>query len=747
MVSSPTNELLQALSQQGWISQDQLEQVQEYVRSDKSSAIEALVTLGAIPEGKLLEFIAHKYHIPLIDLDPVSPDPKLANLLPKGTAQRYLAIPLYRQGRAIVVAMADAWNIDRVDDIRFAIGQGEILPILASREAIQGKLGKFYNLNETVAESNVLQQALHEMEDVEARAQQETETSVEKLRQESATSPTVKVVNDIFIRAIHQGASDIHIEPREAEVSVRFRVDGVLRAGVRLPLKAKNAVISRIKVLGGMDISVTRKPQDGRIKLTHRNRPLDMRISTLPTFWGEKVVMRILDKSGAGLDLDRLGFLHAEHQKFDELIRQPQGLFLVTGPTGSGKTTTLYAALRTINNTQTNIITLEDPVEYQLPGINQVPVNPKAGMSFAAGLRAILRQDPDIIMVGEIRDHETAEIAMEAAETGHMVFSTLHTNSASGAATRILDMGIPGYLLASSLSGVLAQRLLRCNCPECSEPVEVPDPWRAKYKIPEATVFYEGRGCSACHGTGRKGRIGIYELLLADKEVKEGLYEGINESELVDRARRSGMHLMFEDGLIKAMQGKVAFNEVRYNIEFPAELEINAERLLEQAENRWEERGMTIPRTPAPSQAKTRSIFVIGGTQRLLHLIKGVLAAEGFEVETIESGRQGLFQTHQHPPELMIAHRQTPEMDGLSLCQAFKRHSEHPPFPVIILGENNTPSQEIEALEAGADDYLPLPLEPDRLIARVKRLADLYTDLRGDSIGKAEPAPRKSADG
>ncbi len=698
----------------------------------------ALVGEQIVAEEDLLELLSEQYQVAMVDLDEAPLDPDLTGLLPESTARRYLALPLYKKGHTIVVAMAQAWDVARVDEVRFSIGRS-IRPVLAPRRQLQQKLDElFVPSAEATAEGAVpqegadfLQRALEEMEDIDmASPDREEDENTQQLLQESSASPIVKIVNDILIRAIHKGASDIHIEPQEDGVIVRFRVDGALREEMRLPLKAQNAVISRIKVLGDMDISVARRPQDGRIKLHYQDEPLDLRVSTLPTYWGEKVVMRVLDQSGVGLGLEKLGFLRGERELIEQIMHQPQGMLLVTGPTGSGKTTTLYSVLAAINQEDVNIITVEDPVEYQLPKINQVPVNPKAGMTFAAGLRSILRQDPNVIMVGEIRDQETAEIALESAETGHMVFSTLHTNSAAGAITRFLDMDVPSYLLASSLSGVLAQRLLRRNCPDCIEAVEIGEGLRVKYNIPGDVTFYEGRGCPTCEGQGTKGRVGAYELLVADKDVTEAIHEGMAEAALVDRARRNGMHLMFEDGLIKAMQGVVSLPEVLRALELPPGIEVDARRLLDQAGLSWQERG--LGGAAAEGKASTEGpVLVVTGDESLGRLVSMILGAGELEVEAVDSGRKALDLIHQKHPSLVVAEVDSPDLDGIALAETLRRESGLTGIPVLLLAEGNEVKREAQALAAGADDYLAKPLDPERLLARCQRLRNTYATLLG----------------
>jgi len=726
-------DLGEKLTEKGLLTEENLNDARSKAGQSKQPFEEFLIDQGYVREEDLLPLLSEVHQIPTVDLDDLTIKADATNLLPYEIATKYRVLPLGQRRGTVVLAMRNAHNIRLVDELRFHVGR-PVQTVYAPEKAIEAKLGELYGGSGEddlgVEDDSALSEALEDIE-VEEGGGDDDEPSADVAAAESASSPIVKLVNELLLRAVQKGASDIHIESAESSLVVRFRVDGVLQVIRRLPKKVQNAVISRLKVLGGMDISDSRRPQDGRIKLRIKGRNLDIRVSTLPTFWGEKVVMRILDQGGVGLDLDVLGFLRGEREQIEEIMHQPQGMMLVTGPTGSGKTTTLYSVLSAINTDEVNIITVEDPVEFQLPGINQVPVNAKAGMTFAAGLRSILRQDPNVIMVGEIRDQETGEIAFEAAETGHMVFSTLHTTSAAGAVTRLLNMEVPPYLIAASLSGVLAQRLLRRNCPDCSEPVDIGEGVRKKYNIPDNVTFYRGQGCSTCDGMGKKGRMGVYEMLVPDKNVIEGINRGAAEDELADLARKAGTNLMFEDGLVKAMRGAVDFNDVIQTVGTPTGVNIDAERLLEQADLPWEERGLSAKKKKKRQADEPESVLVVDDSRTIRDMRRFVLESEGYKVLVAEDGREGLETAYKEMPDLVLTDMQMPNMNGDELVQKLKNDPGMVHIPVVVLTSQEGEETEAGVLGHGADDFINKPIEPMTLTARVKKLLTTYQRFYG----------------
>jgi len=518
-----------------------------------------LVKTGAISEGELLDFLSHLYHVPSVDLTAYEPDPALTKLIPGDVATKFMALPISRSGRRLVVGMANPSNIFAIDDIKFITGY-EVEPHVAFETALKKAIDRAYDSAGTMAD------VMKGMEDDLAVVEEDDTAEADAGIAGADEAPIVKLVNSLISDAVRKGASDIHIEPYEKSMRVRFRIDGMLHEMMSPPFKFKAAIISRLKIMAELDIAERRVPQDGRIKLKVLNRAIDLRVSSLPTIFGEKIVMRILDKTNLNIDLEKLGFEPKAMKDFCSAIASPYGMVLVTGPTGSGKTTTLYSALSRINTPEVNVLTAEDPVEYNLDGINQVIVHEDIGLTFAASLKAFLRQDPNIIMVGEIRDIETASIAVKAALTGHLVLSTLHTNDAPSAIGRMLDMGIEPFLVASSVNLILAQRLVRRACAACKQPVELDpeilhelqlDPLEAA-----SAAFAEGAGCLDCSNTGYRGRLGIYEVMPITPRVRDLTLDRASASEIKKAAIADGMLTLRRDGLEKLKRGITTAQEI-----------------------------------------------------------------------------------------------------------------------------------------------------------------------------------------
>ena len=552
------------------ITPEQLDQAMKAQKDAPSSRLGSiLVKLGFLTDEDVTNFLSRQYGVPAINLSFFEIDSAVVKLIPHDTAKRYQILPLSRVGASLTIAMVDPTNVFAMDDIKFMTGFN-IEPVVASEAAIMEGIEKAYN---TAAPEEDLEKVMASMSedeaDVELQAEEE-DVGLAALEKSADEAPIVKLVNIILTEAVKRGASDIHVEPYEKELRVRFRIDGMLLPIMSPPMKLKDAITSRIKIMAKLDISEKRLPQDGRIMLKMqfggKKKQLDYRVSTLPTLWGEKVVMRLLDKENLRLDMTKLGFEPESLVKFEKAILKPYGMVLVTGPTGSGKTNTLYSAISRLNQPDTNIMTAEDPVEFQLAGVNQVQMKEAIGLNFAAALRAFLRQDPNIILVGEIRDFETAEIAIKAALTGHLVLSTLHTNGAPETISRLMNMGIEPFLVATSVHLIQAQRLVRRICGECAEPVDLPYQAliEAGYSPEEAKTVKvkKGKGCGVCGNTGYKGRTGLYEVMEVDDELRELILVGASALELKKKAIERGMITLRRSGLIKAMNGIVTLEEV-----------------------------------------------------------------------------------------------------------------------------------------------------------------------------------------
>ncbi|MGO9311606.1 MAG: type IV-A pilus assembly ATPase PilB [Syntrophobacteraceae bacterium] len=548
------------LVQEGLVTIDQLNRALDEQQQSGERIGEALVKLGMVGEDTLLEFIARQFHCPQVNLSKLNIPKEVAALIPLDIMHKYQAIPFGIMGNTLNVAMADPGNLFVIDDIRF-LTRKNIQVHVASDNIIRKVIGTHFAADESL--DDVLGMLKEEIDVDIVQSMEEMDASMEDAAE---TAPVVKLINLILMDAIRKQASDIHMEPYEKTMRVRFRIDGVLYEVMRPPTHLKNALISRIKIMSRLDIAERRLPQDGRIKLRAKGREMDFRVSVMPTLFGEKVVLRLLDKGSLQLDMTKLGFEEIQYKNFREAVYMPFGMVLVTGPTGSGKTTTLYSALSELNKVSHNISTAEDPIEYNLTGINQVQVHESIGLSFAAALRSFLRQDPDIIMVGEIRDFETAEIAVKAALTGHLVLSTLHTNDAPSTINRLLNMGVEAFLVASAVNLVLAQRLVRRVCNECKVVEQVPPETLLDLGVLDEELgsfeCYHGTGCPVCNDTGYRGRIALYEVMPLHDQIRELVLMGASAAEIKKESIRLGMTTLRRSGLNKLKEGVTSIEEV-----------------------------------------------------------------------------------------------------------------------------------------------------------------------------------------
>ncbi len=550
------------LVKQNLLTAEQLKKARDGAKTSGGRLGAEITKLGFLQENELNEFVAKQYGVPDVNLDEFDVDPSVIQLIPEEVAIKHTVLPMNRAGSTLILATADPSNIFAIDDIKFLTGYN-VEVVVAPHDQIKRAIDRYYD------KASNLDDIMGDFDDSDLEVVTGgDDVDISELAKESEDAPVVKLVNLILTDAVKKTASDIHVEPYEKEFRVRYRIDGVLYEVMRPPMKLKNAITSRLKIMSTLDIAERRLPQDGRIKMKlGRGKEMDYRVSVMPTLFGEKTVLRLLDKSNLQLDMTKLGFEQGQLKTFLDAIHQPFGMVLVTGPTGSGKTTTLYSALSELNKVSENISTAEDPVEFNLPGINQVQMHEDIGLNFAAALRSFLRQDPDIIMVGEIRDFETAEIAVKAALTGHMVLSTLHTNDAPSTVNRLLNMGIEPFLVASSVNAIVAQRLARKVCGECRQP----DPEITKEALLAAGLkedelkgvsTVKGRGCNVCSNTGYKGRLAVYEVMRIGEELKEFVLNGASTTELKREAIRLGMVTLRRSALNKLKEGITTLSEV-----------------------------------------------------------------------------------------------------------------------------------------------------------------------------------------
>ncbi|MDP8264388.1 MAG: GspE/PulE family protein [Candidatus Aceula lacicola] len=561
MVKTIKEKVLDALAHSHGISKKDLDDAVVLQKEKGIGLDRILIEKGFVSEQDLLSLLVKEFHIPTINLSKYKIDPSLKEMIPARIARQYHLIPISKLGKTITVALSDPFNIFAVDDLK-TLTNKNVDVVISEESKIAQALDNYYGVADAESVAEVSRDI--DIEDFEIINEKEEGGAQEINLEESARAPIVRMVDLIIREALKERASDIHIEPSETSARVRYRIDGVLREVLTIPRVNQNAVIVRIKIMAGINITETQVPQDGRFKMRLSSKEVDFRVSLLPTTFGEKIVIRILDKSNLSSGLDGLSFSKKPLEKLTEAISKPFGMILVTGPTGSGKSTTLYSIISQLNTVDKNIITVEDPVEYLIDGLTQIQARADIGLTFASGLRSILRQSPDVVMLGEIRDSETADIAIKASLTGQLVLSTLHTNDAAGALTRLVDMGVESFLVSSSVIAICAQRLCRTICPKCREEIKLLDNVLKdiKDKIKPGTKFYHGKGCDFCRQTGYYGRTGIVEVLEVDEHVREMLIKGSSTSEIKDYAVKQGMTTLWDDMVEKFVSGVTTIEEV-----------------------------------------------------------------------------------------------------------------------------------------------------------------------------------------
>ena len=564
------NRLGELLVRAGHIDDGQLQEALAVQRDQGGRLGTNLVKLGHISDEDLVSFLSQHFGVPSINLENIGVDEAVIQIIPADVARKYTILPVSKTGAKVTLAMIDPTNVFAMDDIKFMTGYN-VEPVVASESALRGAIDRYYGSTHAIELKKVMDDLEEDVVDPDLEVlEEEEELDLGTLEESAEDAPVVRLVNIILTDAIKRSASDIHIEPYEKEFRVRYRIDGVLYEMMAPPLKLREAITSRIKIMAKLDIAEKRLPQDGRIKIKTRlggkPKDLDYRVSVLPTLFGEKIVLRLLDKDNLMLDLTKLGFEVESLRLFEHAIMQPFGMVLVTGPTGSGKTNTLYSALQRVNTSDVNIMTAEDPVEFNLTGINQVQMKENIGLNFASALRSFLRQDPNIVLVGEIRDFETAEVAIKAAMTGHLVLSTLHTNDAPSTINRLMNMGVEPFLVATSVHLVVAQRLVRRICTACKEPYDAPPSALVNCGFSEQEApsikLYKGRGCERCSSTGYKGRVALYEVMAIDDELRELILSGASSYEVRQKAIQQGMITLRHSGLYKIRDGVTTMEEV-----------------------------------------------------------------------------------------------------------------------------------------------------------------------------------------
>lgn len=732
--------LAKALLDYQIIDPDYLEELRARY-SDYDYFFDVLINTKQLTAADIATFVENVLQIPYVNLDEIDVNRQAVESVPESISQKYQVFPFNLKEDHIAVAFANPFDLDAEKEIAYSTGKF-VKTFYAFKDQIKQKIEEFYSPDKFI-------------DNLVDRANIEKAVTIAGSSDSEKEAPVVKLVSLIIGEAIEKDASDIHIEPKEKVVVVRYRIDGILRNILEVPKSVHPSLVSRIKIISNLNIAESRKPQDGKAKVIHDGAEIDLRISVLPTSYGEKVVIRILDNRKAMVSFPELGIQGRNLELLEKCFSKTQGLILVTGPTGSGKTTTLYAALNRIRNTANNILTIEDPIEYKIEGINQVQVNEKAGITFASALRSFLRQDPDVILVGEIRDHETAEIAIQAALTGHLVLSTLHTNDSLGAITRLTDMGIDVYKIASSLEAIIAQRLVRTLCPKCK--VEKEPNSEEKKLIPFMTrlglepKFYKADGCQHCGFTGYKGRIGVYEILLLDDELKDLIGSGASISDIRRAARGKGFQNLYEDGLKHVAQGYTDYQELLRVIN-PGSVEETAdhgsgskmaEKIEVPAPSGQDEAIPSAPialKDPEPTNGTSgngadRSPTTDGGLDRpplillaedssgMRKMMKVLINKKtDWKMLEAEDGLKALELVNKERPDVIVLDIMMPKMDGYEFLQHLRKNLSTAGIPVLVLTALNGPDNEVKSFNLGADDYLSKPYNPNVLLARIKRL-------------------------
>ncbi|MDP8266880.1 MAG: type II/IV secretion system protein [Candidatus Aceula meridiana] len=728
--------LIEALLKEKLITFDNLQDAEAKQIGAQKPIHELLVEMDFLKEEDLLRVASKVFNLPAISLDNEKIDSQALKLVQYDKAKRYGAFPLRVQEGKLVLAMSNPQDVTVLDDLSAIAGMG-VTPVLAKKNDIAECIDKYYLVDDSIYDlmKNIVDDTKVEL----VKEGKEDQSFLDADVLKGDRSPVVKLANLILSDAVKSRASDIHIEPYEDFVEVRYRIDGYLKNIMKIPVKMHSSLVVRIKILSDLDISETRSPQDGRCSILIHERKVDLRISIIPTFHGEKIVIRLLDKSQEKKYIEQLGMEPGDLSAFKEAIQKPQGMVLVTGPTGSGKTSTLYAALGFIKSETKNIVTIEDPIEYLTEGINQIPVNPAKNVTFASGLKSILRQDPNVILVGEIRDLETAEIAFRASLTGHLVFSTLHTNNAVSTVIRLLDLGLEPYLIGSSLAMIVAQRLVRIICPGCRQ--EITDAQEVRQMHEKFGIFiqrykleklYKGAGCETCNYTGFLNRTAIFEILKVSEKVKKLISEKASEDEIMKAARESRFRTLAEAGGEKARSGVTTIEEVE-RVCGIQEIDFD----IQPKESYQGTKGSDGEKTSLESSPrevnevanelrkavnKRHTVLIVDDEPDIRTILTVCFESCGYNVIEAEDGEEGVKKAYRDKPSLIIMDVMMPKMDGVTATKKIRSHLETASIPIVMLTAKSDKTSEIEGLDAGADDYVNKPFDRDKLLARVRML-------------------------
>jgi type II secretory ATPase GspE/PulE/Tfp pilus assembly ATPase PilB-like protein/CheY-like chemotaxis protein len=731
--------------------------VRHETRTATVSLWEQLVQRRLTTDEAILAAIAKRFRLPVAEIGLF--DPRVREILPENLVRRFNVLPLRMTDSYLEVATANPFDIDAEKMLAFATGR-EVRVLLASPSKIRERAELLYG-----GADEAVHKILGGLEDADVQQLEEEPADIAASAEEASTAPIVRLVDMMLADGISSRASDVHVEPVEGGVVVRYRIDGVLRQVMKIPRSAGVPLISRIKIMSGLDIADRRRPQDGRARVSVNGSPVDLRISTLPATHGEKVVIRVLNARATVLSLDSLGMSEDEREQIGKLLSNKEGIILVTGPTGSGKTTTLYSALRMVQSEGVNIVTVEDPVEYRLgENIVQVQVNEKAGLTFSSALRSILRQDPDVVLVGEIRDHETAQIAVQASLTGHLVLSTLHTNDAPNAVTRLVDMGMEAYKIATALRGVIAQRLMRRLCPLCRQESRDNVPTRIKRYIPEGTVLYRSVGCPECAMTGYRGRFSIVEVLTMNPEIERRIGAGATADKIAEAARHTGMKSLWESGLVHVLNGETTLEELLRvtdvphddraggfgmgRVPTPAPFRVSGQQpSISPADSTSSNGAATLtPASPLPAPipgvdlsfelleeaitptledpagrpGKGRCVLLVEDEDQLRRVMRDLLEREGYKVAEARDGAQALDEVDRSAPDLIMLDLNLPGLDGYGVLQRLRSRPSTSQIPVIILTAKGDEDNEVRVFRMGADDFLTKPFRARALSARLE---------------------------